>query len=45
MEQSDIKELIKLLKESHKLEDWAIVEEAVEYLSDFLDDESGEEEE
>jgi hypothetical protein len=45
MEQTDIKEVIKLLKQSQKLEDWEMVDEAILYLDDYLDheDDDGEE--
>jgi hypothetical protein len=38
MEQTDIKEVIKLLKQSQKLEDWEMVDEVILYLSDYLED-------
>jgi len=37
MEESDIQEVKKLLKQAYKLEDWAMVEEAIDYLSDFCE--------
>lgn len=47
MEQSDIQEIKKLLKQAYKLEDWLMVEEAIDYLSEFCDqpDKNDEEEE
>lgn len=45
MEESDIQEVKKLLKQAYKIEDWAMVEEAIDYLSDFCDPPSGEEDE
>ena len=45
MEESDIQEVKKLLKQAHKLEDWAMVEEAIDYLSDFCDQPSDEDDE
>ena len=45
MEESDIKEVINILKQARKLEDWATVEEAIEYLSEFYDDISDNDEE
>jgi hypothetical protein len=44
MEQTDIKEVIKLLTQSQKLEDWEMVEEAILYLNDYLEDDDDEEE-
>jgi len=44
MEQTDIKEVIKLLKQSQKLEDWELVDEAILYLDDYLEDNNDEEE-
>jgi hypothetical protein len=44
MEESDIQEVKKILKHAHKLEDWTMVEEAIEYLSDFCDQSSADEE-
>jgi hypothetical protein len=38
MEQSDIKELLNILKNALKIEDWDSIEEAIEYLEDFRDD-------
>lgn len=38
MEQSDIREIVKLLNSSIKTQDWDIVEEAVSYLKDYLDE-------
>ena len=45
MEESDIQEVKNLLKQAYKLEDWAMVEEAIDYLSDFCDQRSNEEDE
>lgn len=45
MEESDIQEVKNLLKQAYKLEDWAMVEEAIDYLSDFCDQHSNEDEE
>ena len=44
MEESDIQEVKKILKQAYKLEDWTMVEEAIEYLSDFCDQSSTDEE-
>ena len=44
MEQTDIKEVIKLLTQSQKLEDWEMVDEAILYLNDYLEDDDDEEE-
>jgi len=38
MDQADIKEILNLLKSSHKTEDWDIVEEAISYLEEYLDE-------
>lgn len=38
MEQSDIKEILSLLKKSIKQEDWDCVVESIEYLEEFIDD-------
>lgn len=38
MEQSDIKEVINILKQAYKFEDWAMVYEAIDYLTDFSED-------
>lgn len=40
MEESDIQEVKKLLKQAYKIEDWSMVEEAIDYLSDFCDQSS-----
>jgi len=45
MEQTDIKEVIKLLKQSQKLEDWEMVDEAILYLNDYLEDNDEDDEE
>ena len=45
MEESDIQEVKNLLKHAYKLEDWSMVEEAIDYLSDFCDQSSEDEEE
>ena len=45
MEESDIKEIRNLLKQSLKLEDWSYVEEAIDYLNDFCETDILEEEE
>ena len=37
MEQFDIIEVKKILKHALRFEDWQMVEEAVDYLSDFCD--------
>ncbi len=44
MEQGDIKEIIRLLKQAKRTDDWYIVQEAIEYLNDF-DEEFTEEDE
>jgi len=38
MDQADIKEILSLLKSSHKTEDWDLVDEAISYLEEYLDD-------
>ena len=38
MEQSDIKEIINILKQAYKFEDWTMVYEAIDYLSEFSED-------
>jgi hypothetical protein len=38
MEQSDIKEVINILKNATEIQDWDTVEEAIEYLYEFYDD-------
>jgi len=45
MEESDIQEVKNLLKQAYKLEDWSMVEEAIDYLSDFCDQSFEEDEE
>ena len=45
MEESDIQEVKKLLKQAYKIEDWSMVEEAIDYLSDFCDQSSEEDDE
>ena len=45
MEESDIQEVKKLLKQAYKIEDWSMVEEAIDYLSDFCDQSSDNDEE
>lgn len=45
MEESDIQEVKKLLKQAYKLEDWSMVEEAIDYLNDFCESSSYEEDE
>jgi uncharacterized tellurite resistance protein B-like protein len=37
MEESDIQEVKKLLKQAYKLEDWSMIEEVIDYLDDFCD--------
>lgn len=37
MENSDIQEIKSILKQAYKLEDWSMVEEAIDYLSEFCD--------
>jgi len=37
MNQSDIEYLVKLLKDAKKSEDWDSVEEALEYLQEYLE--------
>jgi len=44
MNQSDIDELVSLLTKSIKTQDWDLVEEALEYLTDFQEDPTIEEE-
>ena len=36
MEESDIKDIIKILKQSQKFEDWELVEDAISYLREYL---------
>lgn len=38
MDQADIKEILSLLKSSYKTEDWELVDEAISYLEEYLDD-------
>jgi hypothetical protein len=38
MEQSDIKELVKILKDFKRNEDWDLIDEAILYLEDYLDE-------
>jgi hypothetical protein len=45
MEQFDIIEVRKILKDALAFEDWEMVEEAIDYLSDFCDPSSIEESE
>ena len=40
MEQSDIREVVKLLESAMKSECWDSVDEAILYLQDYLDDDS-----
>ena len=43
MEESDIQEVKKLLKQAYNLEDWEMVDEAIDYLSDYCDEPSNDE--
>ncbi len=45
MEESDIKEIIKMLRSSIKNDDWDLVQESIDYMNDFLEDTEEEEEE
>ena len=45
MNESDINNIVKLLTKAIKLEDWELIDEALEYLQEFLDDDSQFEEE
>jgi hypothetical protein len=38
MNQSDIKEVVRLLKLGRKFEDWDSVDEALEYIIEYMDD-------
>lgn len=38
MEQSDIKEVISILKSAKKMEDWDSIDDAIEYLQDFIEE-------
>jgi len=38
MEQSDIKEILALLRQSIKQEDWDLVTESIDYLLEFSDE-------
>ena len=38
MDQAYIKEILNLLKSSHKTEDWDLVEESISYLEEYLDE-------
>ena len=42
MNDSDIQELKNILKESLRLDNWVMVEDAVDYLSDFIYEEDEE---
>ena len=44
MNQSDIDEIVELLKKSVKLNDWNYILEAIDYLQEFQDDPKYEEE-
>jgi hypothetical protein len=45
MDQSDIKYVIEILNDARASENWEAVEEAVELLKEFLDDDQPDEEE
>lgn len=45
MDQADIKEILSLLKSSYKTEDWDLVDEAISYLEEYLDDSNYDDEE
>ena len=45
MDQADIKEILSLLKSSYKTEDWELVDEAISYLEEYLDDSNYDDEE
>lgn len=45
MEESDIKEIIKMLKTSIKNDDWDLVQDSIDYMNEFLEDVEEEEEE
>jgi hypothetical protein len=45
MDQADIKEILGLLKSSYKTEDWDLVEEAISYLEEYVDDSEYDDEE
>ncbi len=38
MDQSDIREVLNLLKSSYKTEDWYLVDDAISYLEEYLDE-------
>lgn len=41
MKESEVKEILKNLKEAFKNEDWGLVDETIDYISEYLDDVSG----
>lgn len=40
MDIADIKEIISLLKEAKNNENWDLIDEVLDYMSDYLDDDS-----
>lgn len=44
MEESDIQEVKQILRQAYKLDDWSMVEEAIDYLNDFCESTSYEDE-
>lgn len=40
MENTDIKELFLMLKDAHKTENWDLIEEAIYYIKEYLDEDS-----
>jgi hypothetical protein len=38
MDQADIKEILSLLRSAYKREDWDLVDDAVSYLEEYLDE-------
>jgi hypothetical protein len=43
MDENEINELLKMLKQSVKRSDWDIVYDAIDYIGEFVDDEESDE--
>lgn len=41
MDEFDIKEVLDILKEADKNQDWDLVNEAISFMEEYLDDEDG----
>lgn len=43
MDEFDIKEVLHILKQAEKTQDWDLVNEAISFMEEYLDDEDGSE--